>query len=211
LPENKDRDSNNLNATVRWTVARPRLDGDDTLRISLWEIRYRVRSGLCPKGKRVRSGSCPPGQRTCSGSPPCRAAANIYSLKNDYKLVTIRPVFARQILKRRSARCSSSLAATAAIMTAAPSGRFSARFVVSAANTVSIRPCFGRAVSLCKNLRYHQDTSGFYFNIPQASAWMWSQQLYPQPEIFVRPESSDSYFPGRQSLDFSEPAETVRR
>ena len=42
-------DSNHLNAIVRWTIARPRLDRDDTSRISQREIRQRVRSGS-PEG-----------------------------------------------------------------------------------------------------------------------------------------------------------------
>ena len=65
--------------------------------------------------------------------------SSIYSLKTTPKSRIIHDVFARQILIRRSARCSSSLAATAATMTAVPSGRFSARFAAPVADT-SIHP-----------------------------------------------------------------------
>ena len=54
------------------------------------------------------------------------------------------------ILKRRSARCSFSTATPTAATTAAPSGRFSARFVASAANTICAALLLCRAVSLYK-------------------------------------------------------------
>jgi hypothetical protein len=56
-------------------------------------------------------------------------------LKKSQKFATIRPVLARQILIRRSARCFSSLTKTTATPVVAPSGRFSARSAAdSAAN-----------------------------------------------------------------------------
>ena len=36
----ENSESNNLNATVRWTVARPRLDGDDTIILSNTSISF---------------------------------------------------------------------------------------------------------------------------------------------------------------------------
>ena len=57
-------------------------------------------------------------------------------------------VLARQILKRRSARCSSSLVIRIATPVVTPSGRFSARFAVSAANTIYTVPLLCGTVSL---------------------------------------------------------------
>ena len=63
-----------------------------------------------------------------------RRDGKTYSLIIGYNSVTMHPVLARRILKRRSARCFSSLATPVVTPTATPSGRFSAGSAALAAN-----------------------------------------------------------------------------
>ena len=120
-------------------------------------------------------------------------------------------VFARQILKRRSARCSSSLVATAATMTAAPSGRFSARFAVSAADTITCGPAYAGPSFYRKTEASCWIPPFFVFNILQASVWKWFPQLFLLPGICGHPGFAGFGCPGRRSPGFSEPGQRARR
>ena len=115
-------------------------------------------------------------------------------------------VFARQILKRRSARCSSSLVATAATMTAAPSGRFSARFAVSAADLMIHATLLWQGRFLyTENGAISQDDSVFWLNILPATVWRWFLRPFLLPGICGHPEFSGSGCPGRRSPGSSGP------
>ena len=67
-------------------------------------------------------------------------------------------VLARQILNRRSARCFSSLVTPIATPIAIPSGRFSAGFAVSVANTE--RPCVMQGRHSAKKQVFWQNGRG---------------------------------------------------